>query len=355
MSRDPWKTIWQVATSRGMLLALLSAIGIGLAISVWLPQLSATSSVAYAQQLSEAQARFGHRAAAMGRMGLLNVTRSFTFRALMASLAGCLVLRLVDIVLGLRHPADCGTGGSSQNGNGATPKSSNEPQRKSWRLMQVFALVAHTGGLLVLFGLLLTYLWGWRVENMILQSGKPVFLDDSGRWVALQADGRTIVCGRGLRSVVSTSGPGFWVTVNDEAGHTLEMTETSTSVPTRTLRLALSEDRYFAVPEAGFVFRLSPQAGSGQESENAALVQVYRSPPGRLVLERSVENSTDLTVDHIVLHLVSAPYVETDVLFAPGSWPTLLGLALLAIGIVASVGLFGYGRLGRAAQSSAER
>jgi len=354
MSRDPWKTIWEVTTSRGMLLALLLAIAIGLATSAWLPQLSSTNSVAYAQQLSEAQARFGHRAVVMQRLGLLNITRSGTFRALMALLAGCVLLRAVDVVLELRHPADRGAGDGLDHDSGEPLASENVSQATRWLRMQIFDLVAHTGALVVLFGLLLTYLWGWRVENMILQSGKPVFLDDSGRWVALQADGRTVVCSRGLRSVVSASGPGFSVSVNDEAGHTLEMTETSTSVPTSTLRLALSEDRYFAVPDAGFVFRLSPQATPVEESESAALVQVYRSPPGKLVLERRVENSTDLTVDPITLHLVSVPYVETDVLFAPGRWPTVLGLVLLAVGIAARAVLFGYGRLGRTVRSGEE-
>jgi len=334
MSRDPWQTIWQVGTSRELLLALLLAIAVGLAISAGLPQLSPTDSVAYAQKLSEARARFGDATATMQQLGLFNITRSFGFRALMALLAACLSLRMIDNIQRLLQSQSSRSVETARDNDSATPYPENASTSLRWPSEQVAELLAHVGGLLILIGLLLTYLWGWHIEDVTLQPGSPTLLDATQKWVALESDNQTVRHSPGIRSVVTAEGPGFQVSATDESGQALEITETSTSSPTASLTLALSEDRYFAIPSARLVFRLSPQADTVVGSPDSTLVQVYRSPPGKLIQERIVENTTDLTVDNVTLHLVSVPYVQVDVSFTPGSWPIGFGMALLITGIV---------------------
>ena len=69
ISRDPWRVIWEFATSDHLIAALLLSIAAGLAITAWLPQMPGADPVAYAQWLSETQARFRSTAAVRHRQG----------------------------------------------------------------------------------------------------------------------------------------------------------------------------------------------------------------------------------------------------------------------------------------------
>ena len=96
--RDPWRAVWRIATGDGLLVALLLATAAGLIATAWLPQRPAADPVTYAhaQWLSEAQARFGEATPTLQALGLFTITRSLGFRALLALLAGCLSLRLME-------------------------------------------------------------------------------------------------------------------------------------------------------------------------------------------------------------------------------------------------------------------
>ncbi|MCJ7737125.1 MAG: hypothetical protein MUQ10_07400 [Anaerolineae bacterium] len=337
MYRDPWRTIWQVVVSREMLVALIAVITVGLALSAWLPQLSSTDSVAYAQKLSEARGRFGEATVTMQRLGLLNLGRSFVFRALLALLGACLLLRATEnvhelIALRGRDPAD-----QSEDGSSAAPELTEGYRTSLWSSRSLFSLAMHSGSLIILLGFLLTYLWGWRVDGVTLLPGAPASLGDGRAWAALESDGQTISHSPGVRSVITESGPGFTVSAVDDSGNTLEITETSTSAPQTSLTLAVDEDRYFAVPAARLVIRLAPQTNSDPELRQSALVQVYRSPPGMLIQERTVDGDVDVIVDDVVLHLVCTPYVHVDACAAPGIWAVGFGIVLLVAGTAGTV------------------
>jgi len=179
MYRDPWRIIWQVAVSRKMLLALIVVITIGLALSAWLPQLSPTDPVAYAQTLSEARGRFGDATVTMQRIGLLHIRHTVVFRVLLALLAACLMLRAAENVHELVALRSSDPAVRSDEDSNAAVEPGGDRTANLWLSRSFFSLAMHGGSLIILLGFLLTYLWGWRVEDMILLPAAPVSLGDS--------------------------------------------------------------------------------------------------------------------------------------------------------------------------------
>lgn len=316
-SRDVWRAIWQVTTSDDVLVVLLLSIAAGLIITSWLPQVPSTDPAAYARWLSGTQAQFGKATPTMQTLGLFAVTRSFSFRALLSLLAGCLLLRLIE--------------------NGDHLWQSRETT-EIWT--DLLPLLAHAGALLLLLGLLLTHQWGWRVDGLILQSGERVTLPDNKKWVALSEDTRRTTHSPGVVTFIEEHGPGVRVNATDGAGRSLPL-QTVGAAPVTQLTMALTEDRYFAVQEAQLSVRLAPQLNH-VESHNSigvhpVLVQVYHSPPGRLATETVVEGEAHVTVDDVTLLLTPMPYAQLSAAFNPGRWPTGIGLVSLVIGLLGTV------------------
>ena len=351
--RDIWRAVWQVATSDYLLVALLLSVVAGLAITVCLPQMPTTDPVAYAQWLSDAQARFGDATATMQVLGLFKIPHSIVFRALLALVAGSLLLRLVEVIERLRqhramseptgewHPlADVGMHDVLDDlGQRHYRVLNTSPlfQADRWPWADLFPALAHVGGLLFLVGLLITYLWGWQVEGLVIQSGKRATLPDTQAWVTLDRDGVDTAHSRGLVTFVEERGPGVRAAAVDGTGQPLSLQQTTDGDPVTQLTLALTEDQYFAVPEAQLIVRLAPQAEDGIEAQSPVLVQIYRSPLGRLATEEFLEKESELAVDDVTLKLVSVPYARLTVTSNPGRWPTCAGLALLGLGVLGSI------------------
>ncbi|MEA3339560.1 MAG: cytochrome c biogenesis protein ResB [Chloroflexota bacterium] len=345
--RDPWRIIWRVVTGDGLPVILLLALAIGLTLTVWLPQMPMGDPIAYAQWLSGARVRFGEATATMRALGLFTITRSLGFRALLALLAGCLSLQLIESGDRLRR-----------NREMAEPEEEWKPladvtlsdvvddlrerryrmlsapplfQADRWPWAELFPLLVQGGALLLLIGLLITHLWGWRVEGLILQSGARVTLPDAEKWVALSEDAGRVTHSPGIVTFVEQRGPGAQVSAAGDDGHPLSLQQAFEADPVTQLRLALAEDQYFAIPEAQLIVRLAPQPDS------SVLVQVYRSPPGRLATETVMEGDAELTVDDVTLEFTPAPYTRLAATFNPGLWPTVVGLVLLVMGLLGSV------------------
>jgi len=355
--RDPWRTIWHIATSDYLIAVLLLSIAAGLTITAWLPQTPAADPVAYAQWLSEAQARFGNTTSTMRTAGLFTITRSLGFRVLLALLAGCLLLRLVEN--GDRLWRNRKIAQPTEEWLKLTVASlsdvTNDLRRRRYRVLSeppifqadrwpwadMFPVLAHSGSLLFLVGLLITQLWGWRVRGLIVQDAERATLPGADNWVALDIapDKETfnVRHSPGIVTFVEGHGPGVRVRADDGAGHPLSLQQTTDTDPVTQLTVALTGDQYFAIPEAQLVVRLLPQPGHTIEAHGPVLVQVYRSPPGRLVAETVTEGDTELTVDGVTLGLASVPYARLTATFNPGLWPTGIGLVLLTVGLVGSI------------------
>jgi hypothetical protein len=352
--RDPWQALWQVATSDHLMAVLLLGIAAGLAITTWLPQMPADDPAAYARWLSEAQARFGSTAPTLQALGLFTVTQSLGFRTLLAFLASSLLLRLIESIDRLRghrefappvgewqalgdvHPPDVTDGLRRQH-----YRVLREPpllQADRWPWAELGPLVAHSGAMLFLTGLLITHLWGWRIEGLIVQSGERVTLADTEEWVALDIDGWKATHSPGIVTFIEERGPGVRAAAVNGAGRSLSLQQTAEADPiTRQLTVPLTEDRYFAIPEAQLIVRLTPQPDQAISVHTPVLVQIYRSPAGQLTTETVVEGDAELTVGDVTLELASTPYARLAAAFNPGLWPTATGLMLLGAGMLGSV------------------
>ena len=351
-TRDPWRTSWRLATSDGLLTILLLGLAVGLVIALWLPQMPSTEPVAYAQWLSTAQARFGDATPTMQALGLFSIARSIVFRALLSLLAGCLLLRLIESADRLRQrreiaepaeewqPLACAplpdTADTLRHENYRILKVSEMLQADRWPWSDLFPLLIYGGGLLVLVGLLVTQVWGWQVPGLTLQGGDQVALPGAENRVAMEKTTGEVTHSPGITTLVEGNGPGVQASAFDGAGRSLALQQAAEADPVTDLNVTLTEERYFAVPEAQLIVRLTPQTGESVDVHTPILAQVYRSPPGRLIVEGTVEGDTELTVDEVTLRLVRLPYVRLTATFDPGVWPSGVGLVLLVAGVLGS-------------------
>jgi hypothetical protein len=349
--RDPWQALWQVATSDHLIAILLLGVAAGLAITTWLPQMPADDPVAYARWLSEAQARFGNTTPTLQALGLFTVTHSFGFRTLLALLASSLLLRLIESIDRLRSHREFAqpVGEWRTLGDVHLPDVTDDLRHRRYRVLseppliqadrwpwaELSPLVAHSGALLFLIGLLITHLWGWRVEGLIVQSGERIALAGTEEWVALDTDGWQATHSPGVVAFIEERGPGVRAAAVDGAGQSLPLQQTAEANPvTHQLTVPLTEDQYFAIPEAQLIVRLTPQPDQAISARTPVLVQVYRSPAGQLTTETVVEGDAELTVGDVTLELTSAPYARLAAAFNPGLWPTAAGLVLLGVGML---------------------
>jgi hypothetical protein len=232
----------------------------------------------------------------MRALGLFDVAHSLGLRTLLALLGGVLLVRSVE------------------------------------RGLRPFSLLIHGGGLLLLTGLLITHLWGWRVDGLIVQSGERVSVPGTASWVALDRDTLGITHSAGVAAFAEALGPGVRVSAVDAQGNPLTIQQTEDS-PLTELTLALTEDQLIAIPEAQLIVHLAPQAGHPIDAHTPVLVQVYRYPPVRLETEAVSEGDTELTVNGVRLSFASVPYAQVTAVFNPGLWPTGIGIALSLVGL----------------------
>jgi hypothetical protein len=354
-SPDPWRILWQAATGDGALAILLLVTAASLALSAWIPQQPA-SDADYARWLSEAQLRFGSATPAMRSLGVFSITRSATFRVLLSLTAGCLLLRLaenVELLLRGRQvtePSDEWTEYSGQQLRQLLDKirlrryrvlrRSSLFQVDRWPLARLLPLVAHVGGLLLLAGLLITRLSGWQVQGQVLQVGQRVWLPGVANWVELTEDGSGIAQSAGVVGSPEGEGPGVMVRAHDDRGRPLQVQLTagaasSAAEPGSEVMIALTEDRYFAIPEASLVARLTPRSA---EADSVVDVQVYRSPPGEIITETASERggAARLALEGVIIELSPAPYMVVTATHNPGRVASAAGLLLLMVGSVGS-------------------
>jgi hypothetical protein len=307
--RDPWRTVWQIAVGDGLLATLLFATAAGLIVAAWLPQMPSADPIAFARWLSETRPRFGQATTTVQALGLFSVTRSFGFRATVALLAGCLLLRAIE------------TGHQLSRTRSTTTMAS---------------LLTHTGALLLLVGLLADHLWGWRVEGLVLRGDQQVALAGTGEWVALDGDARSVTHSAGISAFVEEHVLGVQVSASDSEGRALAFHQAHETDLVSQPTVALVEDRFFAIPSAQLVIRLAPQPGDGARGTDRVLVQVYRSPPGQLAAEHIAEADAEVIVDDVTLRLTHVPHARLVAVANPGVWPTFTGILSLVAGLLAS-------------------
>jgi len=350
--RDPWRAMWTFVTNDYVMAVLLLGIAAGLAISAGLPQMRDSDPIAYARWRSEVQARFGDATPTMETLGLFTIVQSFVFRLLLALLAGCLLLQLIERVDRLRQHRELATPVGTWQSLPAVclPDVLDDLRQHRYRVItapplfqadrwpwaEMFPILVRGGALLVLAGLLVTHLWGWQVEGLIVQGGERVTLPNARGWVALDEDGASATHSPGIVTFFEERGPGVQATAGSDTAHTLTLQQTADAEPVTQLTVALTEDQYFAIPEAQLIVRLIPQPGRAIEAQSPVAVQIYRSPTGRLTTETVIEGGADLIVGNVTLTLTSVPYARLTATSNPGLWPTGAGVLFLLAGALGS-------------------
>ncbi len=352
--RDPWRAIWQVATNDVLITTALLGIAAGLLITAWLPQRPVANPVAYAEWLSKTQARFGDATTTMQTLGLFGITRSFVFRTLLALLGGILLLRLIEYGDRLRHTRDMQDPDDDWIVLPETRLSDvvdvlrrrryrilGEPplfQVDRWPWAELLAPLTCAGGLILLVGLLVTHVWGWQVASIIVESGERVTLSEGNAWVTWDTESGETTHSPGIVTYVEARVPGLLAQAHESSGRSLSLQQTPEDQPVADLTVAVAEDEYFAVPEAQLIVRLAPQSDDPPENETEPyapiLIQVYRSPSGRLVAESQVTEQKELSIDGVTLTLNAVPYARLTAVSNPGLWPTSIGILCIMVGVV---------------------
>jgi hypothetical protein len=358
IQRDPWRAAWQIATSDQLMTILLLGIAAGFIITAWLPQTPVGDHIVYGQWLSKTRARFGDATSMMQALGLFTVTRSFGFRTLLALLAGSLLLRWIESIEHLRR---CQTMAEPEGewhmlADGHSLDIVDDLRHRRYRILSAFPLfqadrwpwadlfptLAYSGGLLFLVGLLIAHLWGWQEEGLIVQSSERVTLPNTGAWIAWDENTHDVMHSPGIVVSVTEQVPGVQIRADDGTGQPLSLQKNPKAEPVTQLTIALTEDPYFAIPEANLIVQLALQPGHVSEDTVPptipVLVQIYRSPPGRLVTQTILEGQAKLlSIDDVTLELGRVSYARLAAVFNPGLWPASVGLVLLVIGLLGSV------------------
>ena len=362
ISRDPWHTIWRIVTGDGLLSTLLLAVSAGLIVASQLPQMPTDNPIAYAQWLSDVHARFGSTAPALEAWGLFGVTRSPGFRGLLALLGGCLALRLFETADGLRRQRqptapssewqtlqnthlDKAVGKLRRQRYRVVGKADSLPalfQVDRWPWASALRMAAQSGALLMLVGLMITALWGQRVEGVVVKAGERVTLPGADRWVELGKETLEVTHAPGIVASVEALGAGVRVSATDSGGHSLQLQQSIRAEPTEYLDITFAENTfttgaYFAIPATSLVIALEPEPDNGITPQTPIRLRVYRSPSADLATETIVDGNAKLVVDDATIELTSRPYALLTATFNPGAGITGVGLAILIAGLLGSI------------------
>jgi len=355
-SPDPWRVVWRFAISDRMLVVLLVGIALGLTLTAWIPQ-QPSSDVDYARWLSQMQARFGDATPLLQTLGPFRITSSLTFRGLLAVLAGILLLRVAEGMDRLGRGRDSakveGDWEEVDDWDFASllealrgrhyrvQRASSEAQVDRWPWSLVLPLAAHVGALLLLLGLLLFQVFGWRATDVILQERERVSLQEGAGWMALGEDGE-LRHDPSIVAFLGETGPGVVAEAVDAEGEPLGLVLKPDAEPSGALRVALTGDAYFAIPSAELVVRLTPRS---DEPYARADVQIYGSPTGEIIAEMVTDKGGHAVFDvsavsdgaQVTLAFTTAPYVRATAIHNPGRLPAAVGVAVLVLGVVGSL------------------
>lgn len=268
--------------------------------------------------LSQAQDRFGRATEAIFRLGLFRLSRSPVLTLLCAGCGFALLIRTARWATGL----------------------ANSLHRQPPRLIALTG-GANLGPLLLLVGLLVSRLSGWRAEGLVGRPGETLSIAGHGEVRLTGRTPREWVHDRGLAVYVTGEGPELTLQAYGVAGNPLGLQRAAREGPAVELTVRLLPDlpeAYFAIPEAGLVGRLA-LAGQGDLTSAAPLrLQVFRSPTGEQVQEATLVGETStLTVDGTRLEMVRSSYLVVAVAHDPGRWWKGVGLVVGAVGIAGTL------------------
>ncbi len=313
-ARQILNQVWQWLSADRRLVEALIALVIIQTMALFLPQspVSISTSPVYARWLAGLRPTFKVWTTPLAVAGLLTVRTSLWTRVLLAWLALIVAARCDDV---LEHWKAC---------------------TRSRRWFQVLACVA---GVLIVVGWGMQMLWGWKQADVIAWPAVPITIPERGltlpaRDVVLSSRFVPLRTGRyGLYLLPKESSVGLAVQALDDEGQVLPLSPSVRAEPQDQLRLALTveaPEAYFALPQMGYVFRISRM----REAAGPILVQVYRSVNGELLVETTLQDDGVLFADDVRLDLERDALPRFEAVYNPGAPLETAGMLALFIAVL---------------------
>jgi hypothetical protein len=327
--RDPWRRLWRFFASDGFLAAALIVCAALLLTAALLPQTPVNDLVAYSRWLSEAQTHFGNLFDLVNTLGLFSITNSLAFRLALAALGWCAALRLIEQLDRLRHPTD-----------------------RAVRRSHSAAMMAYTGTLVILLGLVLGAFIDYRMDDIVVQPGAvtnvpgttyAVRLDaveDRRARVTLLRQTETIAQGSigekqpladGVAVYLDQIGPALRVSATRGATRTLDLQNTATSPLQKQVLLLFTPDQnegFLAAPEMNLVLRVQPTGA------DRFAAQIYQSATGKDFGTQPFEPGGSISIEDTTFTFDPAAYVIVSLANQPSHWILALGLVITLLGLL---------------------
>ena len=273
-----------------------------------LPQIPVppSESTAFSRWLAELQPSLGNQTRLLASLGLLTLRGSWLMR---------LGLALLTLVVAANLDA----------------------LRESWgkslrSRSQIGRLLICAGGILIIGGWGGQMLWGWRDPEVIAWPESDITLPERDVSIAQPRGPLSVWTGQyGLYTLTRGKRIGLEVQVTGTGESRLGLLPSVNEAPRNSLRIAFTTgdpEAFFAVPEAGLIFRLN-------QLPDAIQIQAYRSASGDLLVEHQLgENNPESTldIDGVTATIVRTLLPRYEVVYNPGAVLEAVGLGLLAGG-----------------------
>lgn len=309
MRRD-MDRLWTGLTSRAMVAVVIVLLLTVQIVAFSLPQIPVPASEAagYGRWLAELQPRLGDQTRLLASLGLLTIRGSWITR---------LCLALVALVVAVNADA----------------------VRAAWQAGapardQIGRLLVGVGGILIIAGWGAQMLWGWRDPEVITWPGDPITVAERGIEIAQPRGPAALWTGRyGIYALRRGRSTGLELQVTEDES-VLGLLPSVDEAPQETLRVTFTTrdpEAFFAVPEAGLIFRLN-------QLDDAVQIQAYRSARGDLLVEHQLQvadGDFKLAVNGAEVAIGQTLLPRYEVIYNPGAWVEVLGVVLLAAGGIA--------------------
>ena len=353
--RTFWHIAWEVATGDASLAIVLFALALCWTLLLFLPQ-APSDPLTLGRWTAQVEARFGPLSGPLRSLGFFSLLHSPLYHALLSALAFLLLVRTVAWVERLweGRRVDRGTGEWSPVDGGGLEEMARWLARRGyrtrrtvkghvlqadrWPWAELMAVLVHLGPLLLLVGLWVGGMRGWRVEGLIGEAGKRVDVPGGGTVALMETPAGWASDRPGVRLYVAGVGPELTVSAVDSEGDALGLQQATGEPLSSTLQFRLTErepDAYFAIPEAGLVVRIAPESEAVLQPGMSLRVQVFRSPSGNLVWEESIQGeAAELAVEGVRIRIERGTYPVLSAVYDPGRWLKVMALVVTGLAML---------------------